>query len=127
MTNQYLLDTGTILWAQATPERLPRKVRRIVESGSSVLSVASYWEVMVKVRKGLLEVGDPVSWWRRTERELSAEVLPVRSGHIDALGSLPEHHKDPFDRILIAQAIAEGLTIVTGDETLHRYPVKACW
>ena len=127
MSTTFLLDTSTILWALATPERLSPAALAAVESETLVLSVVSYWEVMVKARKGLLSVGDPVAWWRRASEHLRAQLLPLRSNHVSALWALPDHHKDPFDRMLIAQAIADRLTIVTSDEAIHQYPLQVRW
>jgi PIN domain nuclease of toxin-antitoxin system len=71
-----------------------------------VVSVASYWEVVIKTQKGLLTIGDVATWWRRATELTAARVLPIRPSHVTALAALPTLHKDPFDRILIAQAIA---------------------
>lgn len=128
MTGPYLLDTSTILWALAAPERLSPSAREIFEAGNVLyLSVASYWEVIIKARKGQLAIGDPAAWWQTASKGLGAEVLSIRANHVSVLQALPEYHRDPFDRILIAQAIADGLTLLTGDETIHRYPVPVHW
>ena len=123
----YLLDTSTLIWALASPERLSRPARKAVMTGPVVLSVASYWEVVIKARRGLVTVADPVSWWERATGLLAAAVLSIRTGHVSALHGLPELHKDPFDRILIAQAQAEGLALVTSDDLVRRYAVKTLW
>lgn len=128
MTGPYLLDTSTIIWALAEPERLSRSARKILESDSVLrLSVASYWEVMIKAGKGQLVIGDPVGWWQIASKWLGAEVISIRTNHVSALHALPVHHRDPFDRLLIAQAIAEGFTLLSNDETIHRYPVPVHW
>lgn len=123
----FLLDTSTILWSLADPARLSRKARQAMSTGPRVLSVVSYWEVVIKSRKGLLDVADPISWWKRATALLAGEVLSVRATHISALAGLPDLHKDPFDRMLIAQAVAEGLALVTNDGTVGRYAVKTVW
>ena len=128
MTGPYLLDTSTIIWALAEPERLSPPVREIFDCGDTLrLSVASYWEVIIKARKGQLAINDPVAWWHKASKVLGAEVLSIRANHVSALQTLPGHHRDPFDRILIAQAMVDGLTLVTSDETIHRYSVPVHW
>ncbi len=127
MSGPYLLDTSAILWAVASPAQLSRAAKRAIDSSELVISVASYWEVIVKSKKGQLSIADPISWWSRAAKDLLAEVLSIRASHVAALNALPEHHKDPFDRMLIAQAIADGLTLVTSDESIHRYPVSVLW
>ena len=127
MTGEYLLDTCTILWALASPGRLSPAAKRAIKSGALVMSVASYWEVTVKARKGQLLIADPITWWNRATGDLAARVLSIRGNHVSALSGLVEHHKDPFDRILISQAIADGLTLITGDEMIRRYPVSVRW
>lgn len=105
-------------------ERLSPEARRLIESGDNIVGVASYWEVVIKGHKGLLTIPDLPSWWRRATELTSAKVLPVRASHVTALATLPSLHKDPFDRILIAQALAEGVGFVTNDEPIQQYPVQ---
>jgi len=123
----HLLDTSTLLWVLGAPERLSPRARRRVDTGENMISVASYWEVVIKAQKGLLTIADLASWWRRATELLAARVLPIRASHVTALAALPMLHKDPFDRILIAQAIAEGLDFVTNDEPISEYSVRTVW
>ena len=123
----HLLDTSTLLWALGAPERLSRRVRALADAGENVVSVASYWEVVVKTQKGLLSIPDLGSWWRRSTQLMAVRILPIRPSHVTALSALPMLHKDPFDRILIAQAVAEGLDFVTNDEQIKGYPVRTIW
>ena len=122
-----LLDTSTLLWALGSPERLSARARRLVDTEENIVSVASYWEVVIKAQKGLLAIADPATWWTRATGLTAAHVLPIRASHVTALAALPGLHRDPFDRILIAQAIAEGLEFVTGDEQIRGYPVRTIW
>ena len=126
-SSPHLLDTSTLLWALGAPERLSRRARGLLNTGENVISVASYWEVVVKTQKGLLSIVDLPTWWQRAIELVGAQTLPIRASHVSALAGLPMHHKDPFDRILIAQAIAEGLDFVTSDEHLSSYAVRIVW
>src|SRR5262245_44843465 len=123
----HLLDTSTFLWALAEPERLSTRARRLAEAGENVVSVASYWEVVIKAQKGLLSISDLATWWRQATELTSARILHIRPAHITALAALPMLHKDPFDRILIAQAKAEGLGLVTNDGRIGKYPIQTIW
>lgn len=123
----HLLDTSTLLWALGEPERLSPRARRLVDAGENVVSVASYWEVVIKTQKGLLSISDLPTWWRRATELTAARVLQIRPSHVTALAALPMLHKDPFDRILIAQAVAEGLGFVTNDGLVSDYPVQTMW
>ena len=123
----HLLDTSTLLWALESPERLSPRARRLVDAGENIVSVASFWEVVIKTQKGLLTIADLATWWRRATELVAARVLPIRASHVTALAALPMLHKDPFDRILIAQAVAEGLDFVTNDEPISDYPVRTIW
>jgi len=89
-----------------------------------VLSVVSYWEIMIKSMKGTLDVGDPRVWWFDALEQLAATPLVLRPEHVAALYRLPPIHKDPFDRMLIAQAAVEGLALVTTDSKIARYASK---
>jgi PIN domain nuclease of toxin-antitoxin system len=123
----HLLDTSTLLWALGSPDRLSPRVRRLVDAGENVVSVASYWEVVIKTQKGLLTISDLPTWWRRATEVVAARTLPIRASHVTALAALPALHKDPFDRILIAQAVAEGLVFLTNDESIAAYVVRTIW
>lgn len=123
----HLLDTSTLLWALAEPERLSALARLLVETGENFVSVASYWEVVIKAQKGLLTISDLPTWWTQATDTTSARVLPIRPSHVSALAVLPMLHKDPFDRILVAQAKAEGLSLVTSDEPIRGYPIQTLW
>lgn len=115
------------MWALGEPERLSLRARRLVDTGENVVSVASYWEVVIKSQKGLLSISDLPTWWRRATDLTAARVLHIRGSHLTALAALPLVHKDPFDRILIAQAVAEGLRFVTNDAVASDYPVQTVW
>ena len=123
-----LLDTNILLWIVGEPERISPRARKALDESLPWVSVASYWEIVIKSAKGqIAEIADPVSWWERAMKVVGAETLSIRSSHITALAALPAVHKDPFDRILIAQAVAEGLALVTPDPHMAKYPVKVVW
>ena len=119
--NGYLLDTNVILFTLVDDIRLSSAMRDAIATGPNYLSLASYWEVLIKSMKGKLDVGDPRAWWPQALKQMVAVPLAVRSEHLDQLYSLPPIHSDPFDRILIAQASAEELTLVTADAEIQRY------
>jgi PIN domain nuclease of toxin-antitoxin system len=117
----YLMDTHTVLWAMDRPEALSDPSRRAILAGPNYLSVITYWEVTIKSMKGMLDVGYPRDWWQEAIEKLVATPLALRPSHVSALRGLPTIHRDPFDRMLIAQAIAEGLTLVSVDAEIARY------
>ena len=116
-----LLDTCAVLWAARQPERLSARVRALLLDPHAELtvSVVSAWEIALKPELG---IGDVARWFREAARQLQARILPVRLDHIAALERLPVRHRDPFDRLLIAQAIAGELALVTSDEEISKYP-----
>lgn len=117
----YLLDTNAVLYTLLDDARLSPRARIAIASGPNFISVASYWEVVLKSMKGKLDVGDPGIWWTQALKNLVATPLHLRPDHIEQVCSLPPIHKDPFDRILIAQATAESLTLVTMDSEIPLY------
>ena len=127
VASPYLLDTSTVIWALADPGLLSAPARKALRAGPRVMSVVTYWEVVIKSQKGLLKIADPVNWWKRAGDLLGGAILSIRSAHITALAGMPDFHKDPFDRMLIAQAAAEGLTLVTNDVQIQRYSIKMLW
>jgi PIN domain nuclease of toxin-antitoxin system len=95
--------------------------RDAIAAGPTFLSLASFWEVMIKSMKGTLDVGDPRLWWREALEQLNATALLLRPEHVAGVYSLAAIHKDPFDRMLIAQATVEKLALVTADAEIARY------
>jgi PIN domain nuclease of toxin-antitoxin system len=123
----YLLDTHTLVWAVTAPEELPARVREILASGEVKASVVSYWELALKKGRQTAPVLEPAAWWERYITRPAVEVLPVRVAHADRLDALPEVHRDPFDRMLVAQALAEECALVSRDGILARYGVPVVW
>jgi PIN domain nuclease of toxin-antitoxin system len=125
----HLLDTAPFLWAASAPHLLSVKARKIIEGGKVPLAISavSLWEVVIKAARGLLPIPNPGEWLDAAVRGLDIEVLPVRAAHVYAIAQLPDIHKDPFDRMLIAQALAEGWTLITSDETVKQYSVTTIW
>jgi len=117
----YLLDTHIALFSMSQSKSLSAAARGAVASGANVLSVVSYWEVVIKTMKGKLDVGDPREWWLRALDHLAARPLALNPNHVAGVTALPPLHRDPFDRALIAQAMVEGLTLVTADAEIALY------
>lgn len=120
-TRGYLLDTNAALIALTNPAKLSRRVRKAVLTGPNHLSVVVYWEVLLKTMKGALDVGEPRTWWLDALDQLAATPLVLRPEHVSEVSALPPIHKDPFDRMLIAQAMVEELTLLTTDGEIRRY------
>jgi PIN domain nuclease of toxin-antitoxin system len=116
-----LLDTHAALWALESPEKLTAAAIEVISSGRNFLSVVSYWEVMVKSMKGKLDVGDPRLWWFDALEQLAATPLALSPRHVAAVYRLPPIHQDRFDRMLVAQAITEGLALVSVDGKIAGY------
>ena len=119
-----LLDTHLLLWAAAMPQRLPAPVRVLLERTDTepVVSVASLWEVAIKSGLGRADFSVDPRLLRRGLLEHGYAELDVMGAHATAVDLLPPIHKDPFDRLLVAQAQIEGITLLTTDENVARYP-----
>src|SRR5690348_8293701 len=119
-----LLDTHILLWTIAESRRLSSAARALIGKPDNALtfSSVSLWEVAIKAERGRDELRIDVSSLRRSLFDNEYEELPVTGAHAAALGGLPPIHKDPFDRMLIAQAAVEGLTLLTSDRTVAKYP-----
>jgi PIN domain nuclease of toxin-antitoxin system len=125
-----LLDSHALLWYLLDDDALPRRMKdRIEDPGQRVtISVASQWELMLKAGTGKLRLPDaPERFLFDVVEEAGFRVLHVQPRHAQALAELPQIHADPFDRMLVAQALVEDLTLVTGDDVLHRYPIATLW
>ena len=120
-----LLDTHVVLWWRLDSRRLHADARRLIEIDDLVfVSAASGWEVAVKVGRGRLRLKDPFSGLVEAS---GFRKLPVTFEHTERLADLPRHHGDPFDRMLVAQAQVEGLTLVSHDRALEPYGVPVIW
>ena len=127
---RYLLDTHAFLWWTQDDQRLSRRVRAILADGANsiLLSVASLWEISIKVQIGKLSMPQPTDRYLTSQLDKNAiTTLPAEAGHVLQLFRLPNHHKDPFDRLLVAQSRAEGLPILTADPMVMKYPVETIW
>lgn len=121
-----LLDTHIFLWYITGDERVSPYMRRAVEdSEAAYLSVVSLWEATIKYQLGKLPLPEPPHPWLSVQREQHGiESLPLDEASVARLGSLAPHHRDPFDRILVCQALEHGLSIVTVDSILSKYPAQ---
>ena len=118
-----LLDTHVVIWALDKPKRLSTAARQAIETEANdiFVSVVSPWELAIKGPREGLRVPDDFE--KQIARQ-NISLLPVLWQHTDPLRSMAYHHRDPFDRMLVAQALTEGLTIVTADRKLRDYPVS---
>ena len=119
-----LLDTHVFLWAASAPERLSDEARIAIEDTASVVFVSSAvgWEIAIKYSLGKLTLPtDPQMYVPSRISALGFQQLSIAQEHALVAGSLPYHHRDPFDRVMIAQAILENLTLVTRDPIASRY------
>jgi PIN domain nuclease of toxin-antitoxin system len=119
-----LLDTHLLLWAAGNPDRLPAAARRLLDDlqNELIFSSASLWEVAIKHGLGRGDFRVDARLLRRGLLDNGYGELPITSEHAVALDSLPSIHKDPFDRILIAQSMVEGVTLLTADPLVAQYP-----
>lgn len=124
-----LLDTHAFLWFVSGDERLSQPARRAIErAGAEVhLSAASVWEMAIKSSLGRLKLGAPLEVYVAEKVTEGFRILPVEWRHAAAVERLPHHHRDPFDRLLIAQALTEKMTIVTGDAAFRSYDATLLW
>jgi PIN domain nuclease of toxin-antitoxin system len=120
-----LLDTHAFLWWRGDSRKLRANVRRAIADAQIVfVSAASAWEASIKAALGRLQIPDTIE---AGVIDSGFEKLPISFSHAEAAGRLPPHHADPFDRMLVAQARAEGLTLVTHDRRLARYEIEIMW
>lgn len=117
---RYLLDTHILLWSLTDPGRLGASVKKNIESSenSMYVSLVSLWELRIKEMLGKVTL--PKSFYGGLEM-IGFSLLAMNLEHIQALGDLPQHHRDPFDRMLLVQALCEQLTLITNDEQMRKY------
>jgi len=125
----FLLDTHTILWALSDDEKLSEKAKFeiLATDNNKFISLISAWEVAIKISLNKLSLeGGVVQFLRQIEGD-GFELLPIRAEHIALVETLPFHHRDPFDRLIVATAIAESMTIITADANIRLYNINCIW
>lgn len=125
-----LLDTNSFLWFISGSDRLSVDAKNFIADMQNqlVLSAASLWEIAIKISLGKLDLLQPYGQLIPQQlEENDIAVLPLEIGHLNKVIDLPFHHRDPFDRLIIAQALAEGIPVVTSDAVFSQYAVKLIW
>jgi PIN domain nuclease of toxin-antitoxin system len=123
-----LIDTHVLLWGLQDEKKLSSRVRVLLPSADVWISVASIWEIIVKVQVGRLVLPAPVGdYLAGTLIANGVSVLPITFDHVRRLEGLPPHHRDPFDRILIAQSLHEKLPLVSADQQFEKYALELIW
>jgi PIN domain nuclease of toxin-antitoxin system len=127
---KYLLDTVVWLWSLKSPELLGEQGREILAQGQEeiYLSAVTSWEISIKMRLGKLDfAGPPARHVPRFMAKQNLRPLSVTHSHAAKVYDLPAHHADPFDRMLIAQALVEDMVILTSDRSFRKYPAELLW
>lgn len=123
----YLLDTHAIIWYVWSDPRLPLKVRVMMDSEECFYSIASLWEIAIKQSIGKLKGSFTIADFDNRCRQAGFNRLSILPAHLERIRSLPDIHRDPFDRLLVTQAQEEGLVIITNDGIIPQYPVQTIW
>jgi PIN domain nuclease of toxin-antitoxin system len=125
-----LLDTNSFLWFISGSDKLSGQARNFMSklNNQLALSVSGLWEIAIKISLGRLELARPFEQFMQEQlRENAIDVLPIEIRHLTKLIDLPFHHRDPFDRLLIAQAIAEELPVISADTVFKNYGIEVIW
>ncbi|WP_020600805.1 type II toxin-antitoxin system VapC family toxin [Spirosoma panaciterrae] len=124
-----LLDTHTLLWFYGGDESLSDNLRRLISDPNNLcyISVASLWEITIKIGIGKLDIDSPITELFSFLERNQIWVIPIELGHLLQLQQLPFHHKDPFDRLILAQALSENLPIATRDSVFNKYGLTIIW
>ena len=123
-----LLDTHTFLWAITDESRLSPTVRSLMANSECLFSVASIWEVIAKAKTKKVSLPEPVGTFLTSELATSrVQVLHITLNHVLRIESLDLHHRDPFDRMIVAQGLEEDVPLLTADPVFQSYPVRVIW
>ena len=124
-----LIDTHAIIWFITDNTKLPRKTKNIIssEDNNCFVSIASFWEIGIKHSIGRLKLGTDLKTIFRIIEDTGFKTLPLNPEHILKNSILPFYHQDPFDRILIAQALTENMLLISRDRQFKNYPVQVIW
>ena len=126
---RYLLDTHVVLWIAKNAQMLSERARDVLIdiNNEHYISVASVWEVAIKQGTTKLELTGGVQEFYKIINKNGLILLPIKKEHLLQVPNLPNHHKDPFDRMIIATAMSESMTLITVDENIHKYKLPLLW
>jgi PIN domain nuclease of toxin-antitoxin system len=126
---RFLLDTHTVIWLLEDESLIPATTLDLLkfQANPLMVSIASFWEMAIKVSVGKLNLAQPIDAMEAAMRQQGVAVLPVTMPHLLGVQTLPFHHRDPFDRLLIAQAMTENLTLISRDPKFAPYPINILW
>lgn len=123
-----LIDTHVLIWMAQQPENIPAKSKEILLSATNIfLSHVSVWEIAIKIKTGKLDVGNLSKFLYSSVTNYRLILLPISLRHIFYIEQLPLHHRDPFDRLLIAQSLSEQLLFITADGAFDAYGIDKVW
>jgi PIN domain nuclease of toxin-antitoxin system len=126
-----LLDTHVLLWSVLEPTKISPRGRQLLddEANQALVSIASLWEIAIKVSLGKIVVhgGSFEETIQAGLADTAATLLPIELAHLARLVTLPHHHRDPFDRLLVAQALTEGISLLSADQDLDAYGAPRIW
>ncbi len=125
--SKYLLDTHALIWYRVGNKAFKAVHRQLIENNDIYVSMVSLWEVALLLQKNKLATSLSAEEYLNSLVQPSFTLLNLKISQFSTANELPEHHKDPFDRILIAQAIENDLTLLTQDAIIPKYPVKTAW
>ena len=122
----YLLDTQTAIWLYEGNESLSAEAVSLIKNPAAnvSISIASAWEIAIKINIGKLQLEGGVSQFIADSEKYGFNIEPIRERHLSEVETLPLHHRDPFDRMIIATAIAEDMVVITSDDAFRKYAVK---
>jgi len=124
-----LLDTHTFLWFVSGDKQLPEKIKnKILDINEPCyISIASLWEITIKIQIGKLKIDISIEDLFKYADRNQIEIVQITAEHLLVLASLPQHHNDPFDRLIVSQAISENMTLYSKDKGLKKYKIKQEW
>jgi len=125
----YLLDTHTLIWFLNGDKQLSKKSVEVIENleNNKFISIATIWEIAIKISLKKFEFKNGFKKFLHLIDEIGFEIIPISFNHAIAVSTLKFIHRDPFDRLIVAQAITENLTIISKDEQIKKYKIKVAW
>ncbi len=125
---KYILDTNALIYSLCKPNQLTKVASQIITTEKELyVSIASFWEIAIKQSLGKLAINSTIPDIEKICQQRSIEIIPILSDEIEGVKSLPQIHKDPFDRIIVSQAMKHNFNIITSDTIIPQYAVNVIW